>query len=63
MTLQEILKTEEEIENPNFKKTSKFHDWKNYVGDFEYFWSELTLREKQIIYVLAKQQADAEYWD
>jgi hypothetical protein len=63
MTLQDILKKEEEIENPNFKKKSKVHDWKNYVGDFEYFWDELTFREKQIIYVLAEQQASAEYWD
>ena len=63
MTLQDILKTGEEVENPNFKQKSKVHDWKNYVGDFEYFWDELTLREKQIIYVLAEQQANAEYWD
>lgn len=52
------------LQNPEFEKASKIHDWRNYVPDeFEKEWNNLTLREKQIIFVLADKQASEEEWD
>lgn len=55
-----IIDLEEEID---FENTDKYYDWRNYIGDFKDIWNNLTLREKKIIYIFCKQQADAEEVD
>lgn len=53
-----------DIENPDFKNTSKVHDWRNYVPyDWQKNWEQFTERERQIIAVMAQSQADKEEWD
>lgn len=52
------------LQKPEFEKATKVHDWRNYVPDeFEKEWDNLTLREKQIIFVLADKQAFEEEWN
>ena len=53
-----------DIENPDFKNTSKVHDWRNYVPyDWQKNWHLFTERERQIIAVMSQSQADKEEWD
>lgn len=53
-----------DIENPDFKNTSKVHDWRNYVPyDWQKNWEQFTERERQIIAVMAQSKADKEEWD
>jgi hypothetical protein len=50
--------------NPKFDEKTKIHDWRNYVPlMIEAAWFDLTLRERALIYFLAKMQADYEEWD
>jgi hypothetical protein len=52
------------LDNPEFDKRSKVHDWRNYVPyDWMKEWDNLTEREKNIIAVMAETQADNEEWD
>lgn len=53
------------IENPEFEKSEKMvQDWRNYVPyDWRENWSEFTVRERQIIAVMAQMLADNEDWD
>lgn len=52
------------LEDPKFEETGKVHDWRNYIPDeFIEEWEQLTLREKQIIYILAEKQASNEEWE
>ena len=46
-----------------FKNIQKIHDWRNYTNQFKTVWNELTLREKQIIFCMAENQARNEEWD
>lgn len=53
-----------DVNNPEFEKKTKTHDWRNYVPDeWVKGWGNLSLRERQIIAVMAELQADKEYWD
>lgn len=53
-----------DLNEPNFDKANKVHDWRNHVtSDFIDIWDNLSLREKQIIYIMAEQQANKEEWD
>lgn len=53
-----------DINNPDFKSTSRVHDWRNYVPyDWQKNWEHFTERERQIIAVMALSQADDEEWD
>jgi len=52
------------INNPQFEKTTKVHDWRNYVPyEWQESWCEFTERERKIIAVMAETQADKEDWD
>lgn len=61
----ELLKNLPDLETPNmFATYSRVHDWRNYVPvEFKIEWYNLTLRERQIIYVLCEIQAQNEEWD
>lgn len=53
-----------EIDEPNFNNKDKVHDWKNYVPeDWIKNWEKFSYKEKQIIYILTQERADAEEWD
>lgn len=62
-TLTQIIPSDSTLEHVDFSKTDKVHDWRNYVGEFKDCWDELTLREKQIIFIMADRQASNEEWD
>lgn len=52
------------VGNPEFEKSSKVHDWRNYVPyKWQKVWDQFTERERQIIAVMAGMQADKEEWD
>ena len=52
------------LDNPEFDKRNKVHDWRNYVPyDWMKEWDNLTEREKKIIAVMAETQANNEEWD
>jgi hypothetical protein len=54
----------ENLINEDFKNIGKTHDWRKYVNDvFKHNWKDLTLREKQIVFIFCEQQADMEDWD
>lgn len=53
-----------DFDNPEFKKAGLFQDWRNYIpSEFVDEWSQLTVREKKIIVIMAQNQADREEWD
>ena len=52
------------IDNPEFDKATKVHDWRSHVpyeiwGD----WDMLTIRERQLVAIMANNQAMNEEWD
>lgn len=53
------------LSNPQFETVGQtLHDWRRYVPDiWRQIWSELTEREKQIIFVMAETQADLEEYE
>jgi hypothetical protein len=52
------------IDNPEFDKTARVHDWRNYVPyNWQENWFKFTSQERQIIAVMAQNQADKEDWD
>lgn len=68
--LDEIIKKYEDWGmdkfNPNedFTDFSKIHNWRNHVDSIaKEYWSDLTIREKKIIFVRAIQEAQEEEWD
>ena len=53
-----------ELYNPQFEKAGKVHDWRNYVPTkVQEIWKILSLRERIIVYIMARQQAFDEEWD
>ena len=53
-----------DIEKPDFKNTTKVHDWRNYIPyDWQINWNQFTQRERQIMAVMAQSSADIEEWD
>lgn len=53
-----------DINNPEFNKASKVHDWRNYVPyDWQTCWLEFSERERKLMAVMAQMQADKEEWD
>lgn len=63
-TFEEIIKTSIDIDKPEFEKASKIHDWRNYVPtELQIHWPKLTIRERQIIILMAQWPADNENWD
>jgi len=52
------------MDNPDFAKAEKIHDWRNYVPQLlQDNWSKLTGRERMIIAILADKRASNEEWD
>lgn len=53
-----------DVNNPQFDKATKVHDWRNHVDEiFKITWTELTQREKLIIASIAEGLADIEQWE
>lgn len=53
----------EQLDNVGFFKLNKCHDWRNYVLDEHRLnWHTLSTREKEIVYLYCKVQADNEEW-
>ena len=64
MNLYENFISNIDLENPEFEKRTKTHDWRNYVPDnWVKEWLDLSIRERTIIAVMAEMQADNEEWD
>jgi hypothetical protein len=64
MNLFEDFISEININNPQFEKTTKVHDWRNYVPyEWQQEWDNFTERERKIIAVMAETQSDKEEWD
>lgn len=52
------------IQNPEWNKAGRVHDWRNYVCDlFRDIWEDLSEESKLIIAVMANERADGENWD
>lgn len=52
------------FDTPDFENLSKVNDWKNYVPhEWRDNWGQFTERERQIIAVMAQNQADKEEWE
>lgn len=61
INLLEEFTSDIDLDNPKFYKAEKIHDWRNYVPyDWQKNWNKFTKREKQIIIVMMKTQADKE---
>lgn len=53
-----------DVNNPQFKKSEKVHDWRNHVPqEIESAWGQLTLRERILVAFMAEKQAANEEWD
>ena len=53
-----------DLDNPEFDKKQKCHDWRNYVPyDWVKEWGQLSKRERIIIAVMAETRADQEEWE
>ncbi len=53
-----------DLDNPEFAKAGKVHDWRNYVpDDWQLNWDKFTHRERNLIAVMAEIQAENEEWD
>jgi hypothetical protein len=65
--LKELLKEHAEIgwkSNPEFNKTRKCHDWRNYIPEsVQELWKDMSSEARIIAYLVAKPQADRENWD
>lgn len=49
------------INNPQFEKTQKVHDWRNYVPyNWQKNWTKFTVRERHIIAVMSQMAVDKE---
>jgi hypothetical protein len=53
-----------ELECPEWDNKQKCHDWKNHVPEvIENSWDSLPIVTKQIVYLMASEQAHNEEWD
>lgn len=56
--------TPEDWQNPDFSKTHKCHDWRNYVSeDVAALWPTFTDEQKQALARCFEEQAERENWD
>jgi len=52
------------INEPEFKKADKVHDWRNYIPDeLRGIWDDLPDVTKLVAYYFAEQQAHNEEWE
>lgn len=53
-----------DVNNPQFEKAGKIHDWRNYVPqEIENIWENLSLKERILVAFMAEKQATNEEWD
>lgn len=53
-----------DINNPEFDKPQKTHDWRNYVPfNWQKNWMQFTERERKIISVMCQMRADKEDYE
>ena len=53
-----------ELDEPNFEKTSKVHDWRNHVGRrTKAIWFTLSPEQRAAIAMDADDEASAEVWE
>ena len=52
------------IAQPKFELAISVHDWRNHVPDeVKEAWSRLSQEAKEVAYIAANTEADAEEWD
>lgn len=52
------------IENPDWGKAEKIHDWRNYVSEaVRKLWTTFTWEQRVALYLQADEQALDEEWD
>lgn len=52
------------IEDPQFNKSRKCHDWRNYVPDkIRDIWGALSNEARIMVFITAEKQANLEDWD
>jgi len=65
--LKELLRKHREIgtlEDPDFVRTHRCHDWRNYIPDeLQTSWKDLSYEARVVAYLVAKPHADRENWD
>lgn len=65
--LSQVLLEHREIgwtANPEFNKTRKCHDWRNYIpNELREVWKDMSYEARIVAYLVAKPQADREDWD
>lgn len=53
-----------DINKPDFKHTTKIHDWRNYIPhEFQIIWKELPIITRFALVIMAEEQARNEDWD
>lgn len=53
-----------DLSDDTFERTSKVHDWRNYVPEvIQDIWKELNEKERLLVVVMAEEPANAEEWD
>lgn len=64
---RDILKEYKDIgstENPQFEKSRKCHDWRNYVPDkIRDIWGALSDETRIMVFLTAEKQSNLEDWD
>ena len=55
---------QDRVVNPRFEDAGKIHDWRNHVLEsWVENWTEFSVRERELIIIMAEQQANKEEWD
>lgn len=67
MEFRELLKEYRDIgllKDPEFKKSRRKHDWRNYIPEkVQEHWRLLTSETKVMLYLTAQDIANKETWD
>jgi len=59
-----IDELEQELNNPEWEKVDKVHNWKNYIPEtVQANWNSLCKESQIISWFMANEQADCEVWD
>lgn len=52
------------VENPQWNKAGRVHDWRNHVGErVQAIWETFTLEQKVALAEDADERASGEHWD
>jgi hypothetical protein len=53
-----------DIDNPEFDKAGRVHDWRNYIMEhLIILWDDLSRETRMAIAMIAQKQASEEEWD